>query len=112
MIACYFRCMNALIKEPSGFIGFAVARNKYQLFWVIDQYTNPLNVEIKKVHTGSYCKLQEITEHGDEIDVEISELEFDLMEPLFNDDGWKKPNWKGVMTEEEEYVYKFLEGEL
>ena len=109
MIACYFRFVDAHNK-PTGYIGFAVAQNREHLFWTIDQYGDPFRCQTKPVESASYCKFQEIDEdqENDDFYIQESEYNFDGSEPMCNEDGWKKPNWKGVMSEEKETMYKIL----
>jgi len=110
MIACYFRFVDN-DKKPTGYIGFAVAQDREHLFWTIDQYGDPFHCQTKSVDSASYCKFQEIDEdeENDDFFIEESEYRFDGCEPLVNEEkGWKKPNWKGVMSEEKETIYKIL----
>lgn len=49
MIAVAFRF------KASGWQGIAVARNKVELFWQIDEHGDPYSVEIINLQQGSMC---------------------------------------------------------
>lgn len=86
MIAYYFRFIDEN-KQPTGWVGFAVADNMMELFWEIDQYENPHLVEVQKARSFSWCakfnprslqyKKHEVTEKCDALDP----------------DAWHKPRW-------------------
>ena len=84
MIAYYFRVIND--GKPNGYVGLAVAHDKKDLYWKIDEWCDPDCVQIKVAKRGGYCLKQ--TTHLNYKEIEISEWS-----PLFNDKGWKTPIW-------------------
>jgi hypothetical protein len=65
----------------------ALAHNKTELFWTIDEFIDPYSVEIRTALRGGYCKFVQ-AEDNESVDYETSERE-----PFINDDGWRAPNW-------------------
>ena len=96
MMTYYFRLMQD--KKPNGWVGFAMAKNKHDLFWTIDEFCDPYSVQIKKAYRAGYCKL--VSEDEDEPDTlhEFSESEWDAFHP---DERWQTPNWGDVFNEKE-----------
>jgi len=94
MIAYYFRVMDE--GEPTGWYGTVFAQSRQQLFWVIDEFTDPYSVEVKVAKWGGYCMFVETftNSFGDE-EIEESKVEYSDHSDLFDDKGWKKPNWEG-----------------
>jgi hypothetical protein len=90
MVAYYFRVIEDDGK-PNGWVGFAMARNMWDLMWQIDCHVDPYSVEIKVANSFSYCEKQikegEYEYNLNHDDTEVCET------PLFDDDGWKKPKW-------------------
>jgi hypothetical protein len=84
MRAYYYKADNG---DGSGWIGFAMAEDKEGLFWAIDEFIDPYSVKIKRAHTAGYC----FEVNGDESNYELSSYQ-----PMINEDGWRKPNWKGL----------------
>jgi len=84
MIAYYFRVIND--GKPNGYVGLAVAHDKKDLYWKIDEWCDPNRVQIKVAKRGGYCLKQTTQEKYKEI--EISECAH-----LFDDKGWKTPIW-------------------
>jgi len=97
MVAYYFRVMQD--GKPNGYRGLVFSDSMENLPYAIDEYVNPLDVEIKKANHGGYCKHVKVTVHIDDDDedyeVEQTKFEFGEEESLVDEDeGWKKPNWK------------------
>jgi len=92
MIACWFKWDR---DGDSAWMGFAMAENKTELFWEIDQYGDPYTCEvISERRSGSHCSLVQVDEEdGWRVVVERSELEVAEREPLVDDDRWRSPNW-------------------
>lgn len=80
MIAVRFR----FISTPE-WEGIAVAPNKKELFWTIDEHGDPYDVEIITLSTASACWKYE----GEEVN------EFSCGEELERDEDlkWRDPNW-------------------
>ncbi len=92
MIVKYFRFVDNDI--PSGYVGLAIAHNKIDLFWQIDELGDPFSCELMSVRSASICfKQEEIEGEDDAGDTINSELE--LSESFLYQDEycWKKPNW-------------------
>ena len=87
MIAYYFRSLDNESHKPTGWIGMALAQNKTELFWTIDEFIDPYSVEIKTATRGGYCKFIQAADN-ESVDHETSERE-----PLISEDGWRAPNW-------------------
>jgi hypothetical protein len=97
MIAVYFRHMGQTDHGygPTGFVGLAVAQNKLDLFWVIDEFCDPYRVELRTAHSGGMCvHLTETSEDEDE-DSDRSEWETSEMlpNPFHSYNKWRKPKW-------------------
>jgi hypothetical protein len=92
VIAYYFRFPNTESKYH-GWIGFAVAKNKTDLFWEIDQFGDPFECEIKVATRGGYSKFID----SDGIDHWSCSHNFSNSEPNITDDGWKKSCWDGII---------------
>lgn len=91
MIAYYFRVMET-DGTPTDYSGFVFGRDINDVFWTIDEFTDPYGVEIKSVTakgTAGYC----LKNNGDEgyLEIEISEKH----QPS-EEGGWKKPDWSKV----------------
>ena len=91
MIAYYYRAICADDELPTGWFGVAFAHNKKELFWLIDEPIDPFLVEIKTAHCGGYIR------YFDAQTDESSLHEISTSEPLFDSDGWRAPNWDGVL---------------
>lgn len=90
MLAYHFR----VVKDdgtPTGWVGFAMARNMEELMWQIDTHCDPYGVEIKVAHTFSYCEQQSYDDE-EEYKVDDETLEVHQTE-FFDSKGWKKPKW-------------------
>ena len=90
MIAYYFRVAEE--KEPDGWIGLVVGQNMEDIFWGIDEYIDPYQVEIKTAHRGGYCRFIDKDEYGN-YECDQSKSEFSQDEPLFDEKGWRTPKW-------------------
>ena len=90
MIAYYFRFVSEE-RKPMGYIGFAIAENMKELFWEIDLYGDPYQVEIKKIYNDSFC----VKYKEDDDEINYSNLELDLPD---NDVKWKIPKWPDSCT--------------
>lgn len=97
-MSCYaFRFINEN-GEPTGHVGFAYAKNNYELFWQIDEHGDPWCVEVKKMRSASICvrltNKDEALVIENDVDFEFDSIEFceefmfDLLDPK-----WSKPKW-------------------
>ncbi len=82
-------------EKPTGYAGIAFAKNKTDLFWLIDEFGDPYSVQIAKTGNYGMCVKYEISEDEDADDiyseVEISERAY---YGLTGDKReWKKPSW-------------------
>ena len=91
MTAYYFRVVDE-DKQPTGYIGFAMAPDLISLFWEIDQYVDPYSVQIKTANFASYCKHVSIENSI----LEESKFEFSQDEPINDQLQWKEPNWPSL----------------
>ena len=90
--------------RDTSFVGLAVAANMVDLFWEIDQYGNPFEVEIQPVQRGgSFCVgVQKTQEFGVPFfEPKNSTLEVSEATPLEVSDApsnkpnpdWQTPKW-------------------
>ena len=90
MIAYYFRTIDEDGK-PTGYMGMAFGQSKEEVFWAIDEFCDPFNVEILTARRGGYCRRIEV-DGEDHIshDYEISDTE-----PIHGDESynWRRPKW-------------------
>jgi len=94
MIAKWFRFIDDDSK-PTGWVGLAIAHDKKGLFWQIDEHGNPYSVEVMPLRRGgSVCMEYKyfLNEDG-ETDADTIGHEVCEETPIFEDEGWKKPNW-------------------
>ena len=85
MTAYAFRFVNEA-EEPTGYYGFAFGKNKYDLFWQIDEHGDPYSVQVRTIDRGSVCFLienDELIKH----EIEADYIEFGT---------WKRPNWDAL----------------
>jgi len=75
VLAYYFRW------PGNDWVGLAVAPTMDDIFWVIDEFGDPSEVEIQKTSTGGFCVRQD----GDE-----TEFEYSDRTPVFDEDETKK----------------------
>lgn len=90
MIAVFFRVMNPRGK-PSGYVGFAAAKDKQSLLWVIDEFCDPYNVEIQTAHKFGMCVQHEDIENKG---FQLDKLETSEELPNPHEGKWRKPKWK------------------
>lgn len=95
--------------KESGHVGMAVAQDVRSLFWIIDEFGNPFDVEIANVGRGAFCVKPDIDPEGG-----IEWSEFEGSESLgtvtaLKPEGkrrWRDPEWPrsvyGVKPREEE----------
>ena len=88
MLAYWFRLMDGNGQQPTGYVGLAVAPNMRDMFWEIDQYCDPYQVQLKTVRNGSVCTLE-----PEDDDAERSEWEASGWFPMSSDLGWRVPRW-------------------
>jgi hypothetical protein len=97
MIAVYFRHMGQTAQGygPTGFVGLAVAQNKSDLFWVIDEFCDPYRVEVQTARKGGMCV--HLTETGDDDDEDPERSNWEtsgmLPDPFHTYEKWRKPKW-------------------
>lgn len=93
--------MKWLVKFESGEVGFFVAPNLKEMFWAIDEHSNPFTVKYKKfknsfgiVFPSGYG---EASEDDDEVNVEVDLSSLFVTEnfisALWRDEKWKDPIW-------------------
>ena len=88
MLAYHFRVIQDT--HPNGWVGFAFAQSMEELFWQIDNHTDPYQVEIRKALSGSACVMQ-ISDGADYYEEMNHEI---IGNCAFDDEkGWKKPKW-------------------
>jgi len=85
MIAYYFRQIEN--GKPTGWIGFVVAPDLKNLFWMVDEFLDPYSVEIKTANSGGYCKFWDVDRE------ESSNYENSEFQPYPDESGWRKPKW-------------------
>lgn len=81
--------------------GVVTASNMKNLFWAIDEYMDPYQVEIRKISEISMCwniGVDEVDTGPDEIvDYTRTELEIgerSIVEVEWCQDGWRKVDWR------------------
>lgn len=88
MVTYAFRGVDSLGK-PTGVFGFATAPNMKELFWEIDQYLSPNDVQLMRVDRGGVCfTYSDETEETDDFEVSAT-----VLNAAFDDTGWKTPKW-------------------
>lgn len=87
MTAYYFRVMEN--NKPNGWIGFAMAPNMKELFWVIDEFVDPYAVEIQTAKSAGYCFQMQFTED----EVNCSDYETSDDQPFVDEGKWRSPVW-------------------
>jgi len=86
MIAYYFRVMET-DGTPTNYSGFVFGRDINDVFWAIDEFTDPYGVEIKSAAgIAGYC----LKNNGDE---DYSEIEISQRHQPSDLSTWKKPDW-------------------
>ena len=95
MTAVYFRVMHHETNEPTGYIGFAMARSNEELLWAIDEFCDPYSVQVKTAHKFCVCvRVAGPDSEGEDQDPPYSELELTDRFPDRDDgDGWRTPAW-------------------
>lgn len=105
MLAYVFRIIDDRGK-PTGYYGFAFAKNKRDMFHVIDYHYDPFRVEVQTIYDGSLFGLMlEVPDKVDEEDGVFVLQEAVVHQIPFVPDGevgefrehkWRRPTWKGV----------------
>jgi hypothetical protein len=90
--AYFFRFVDD--EGPTGYVGFAYAKTKAELFWMIDEFGDPYGVELKTAPRGcGFCVFQDPEDGHSQHEISQS-LPFRDLEKK----GWKKPDWEGVLA--------------
>lgn len=84
--------------EPNGHFGIVKGQDVEDLFWRIDEFTDPYQVELKELSQGGVCFFmqRENDGHGptlmlaDDNKLELSE---DVERQCDSDKRWFKPKW-------------------
>jgi len=103
MISVQFRFLGPDGK-PTGWVGFAFARNKIDLFRQIDNFGDPYCVQIRPLAEGAVCLEKQPAPEGKYCERVISsggiyDMEEDgIPDPAFDEDGWKKIKWPAYAT--------------
>lgn len=100
MIAYFFRFISD--GEPTGHVGFALAENKEEMLWQIDEHGDPYHCQIKTTANFSWCAKSEC--FGDVVD--MSNHETSSNTPMPKDNGWRDPPWVARRKEEERGVVR------
>lgn len=95
-VSYYFRFMSK--GKPTGHIGLAIASSMRELFWEIDQYGDPSDVQIHPVQSGSFCI--KVVETEDE----ISFREFELTDYIPDADSKKWRNFDRIIANLDPYT--------
>jgi hypothetical protein len=86
MIAYFFRFLKD--SEPTNWLGFALAKDKDDMLWQIDQHGDPYSCEIQTTSNFSFCG------QWDENEEKYTGHETSEECPASADpDGWRKPPW-------------------
>ena len=100
MIAYAFRFP---VDENIQWIGLAVARDKHEMFWQIDEHGDPYSALIATVKSGvSFCvkatedRYMDDATGEEDIDVEYEGVELSHDLSMWEDLRWRKPDWSGV----------------
>lgn len=83
-------------KNPSGWHGLAVARDLYELFWLIDEEGDPYAAQIKPIKAGFVAFRVDEDERLEE--ATVSEKARDAID---EQDGWRFPDWEAVRAPHE-----------
>lgn len=84
MSAYFFRFLGD--NGPTGWVGFALARNMDEMFWQIDEHGDPYSAEIKTTDRFSWCAMLKNDNYEQH---EICETC-----PIFVEEHeWRKPSW-------------------
>lgn len=89
-IAYWFRVIDD-DKQPTGYVGLAVAETYDELMLAIDEYVDPMCVELKKAEIGGFCVLVDPDMNSGEY--EFTEHEVSDYLPFPDDNGWRTPRW-------------------
>jgi hypothetical protein len=79
-----------LFRYKKNVFGGVYAKNGEDLFWEIDAFLDPNDVEIQEIKRFGFCLNRKITKYKDEIDIEYKEIE---MSHYVDEDKWIKPDW-------------------
>lgn len=72
--------------KETGWVGLALGRDMREVFWQVDHYGDPNEVEIMPAEVGSFCMRQE----EDDQEIEVND-------EVIPDEGvWMKPEWPTV----------------
>lgn len=95
MIAYFFRFIGDKGK-PTGWVGFALAADKEDMIWRIDEFGDPYCCQIKSTTHFSWA-----AQCSDDEEESYEKHEFCELAPTPSDDGWRDPPWVTQLKEEE-----------
>lgn len=90
MIGCFFRFRNECDGTDNHSVGFACASSETELFWHIDEFGDPHEVEVKEPINGFSMFALNINE---KLYVDVNELELGMwvLGDIRDSDQWVKP---------------------
>lgn len=102
MSAKFFRFVTAVEGEPTGHVGFVLARDLLELFWRADEFGDPHQMEFRDATDFGMCLrvvVDEADPENEEDAPEVSLVDHHVsdMLPFPDDDGpWERIDWSTI----------------
>lgn len=93
MKAFYFRFLDDE-QNPTGWIGFAMAKQIDDIFCIIDEFGDPYTVQIQMAKKAGFCvQWKQFTDGSGDAVLEMPPELSESMPWVFDDEAWIIPPW-------------------